>query len=228
VNRTCLGVLDAAGLVRRLRVGGGRASRALSLPGVDLLARTVAGLWIRGRRLLAPPSDGFLVEATDSLVQDLERLARSAGRPGVLAPALDAAYFAWRYEAVPHADRDRYRLLAVREPGGALAAFGCVEEIQHPQWGGRLAQLMDLLCHPEIPSGRVLASLLGYGRSRGWVALRLPSFSPELDRAARRFGFVPEPLPAVSSVVKPAGKLQALERSLADASCFSFGLGCRF
>lgn len=228
VNRTFLGVLDASGLVRRLRAGGGRASRALSQPGVAMLARALAGLWIRGRRLLAPSSAGFAVEAADSRVRDLDSLVRSSGRAGVLTPAYDAAYFAWRYESAPRADADRYRLLAVREPGGALAAFACVEELEHPQWGGQFAQLMDLLSHSEIPSGRLLASLLEYGRSRRWVALRVPSLSPDLDRAVRRAGFVPERLPSVSSVLKPVGKLRAFQHSLADASCLSLGLGCRF
>jgi GNAT superfamily N-acetyltransferase len=228
VNRTRLAALDASALVARLGAGRGRLGRLLDLPGVRPIVRTSTALFIRGLRVGTRAARGWTVEGIDSGHPQLEKLAASARRPGVLAVAVDARYLAWRYEAAPPEISDRYHLVGLRDPSGELRGVAAVGERAHGQWDGTFAQLMDLVCDPDAPALSLLASLAEYGRARRWVALRIPSLSTKLNRASLRLGFVAEATPSVFSVVKPVGSLAGVLPSLSKLEGISLGLGCRW
>jgi GNAT superfamily N-acetyltransferase len=228
VNRTRLAPLEAGALVARLRSGGGRAGQLARVPGVGATLRAAAALWLRGLRIRARAPAGWTADEIEFDHPEIESLALKARRPGVLEVAVDARYLAWRYEATPPAESERYHLVGVRDPSGQLGAVAAIGERTHEQWNGCFAQLMELVGRPELPSLPVLASLVEYGRARRWVALRLPSLSPELNQASARIGFFAEPAPSVSTVVKPVGRLAEVAPVLSKAEAISLGLGCRW
>ena len=207
VNRTRLAPLEAGALVARLRSGSGRLGRLVGVPGVSPTARMLATLWIRGLRISARAPADWTVGEIEFGHPEIETLAVSSRRPDVLEVAIDARYLAWRYEDSPPGGSERYHLAGLRDASGQLRGVAALGERDHGQWDGSFAQLMELVCDPDAPSLSLLASLVDYGRARRWVALRMASLSPQLNRASARLGFVAEASPSVSSVVKPVGRL---------------------
>lgn len=228
VDRTRLGVLEAGALVERLRSGRGSVAAALRAPGAAALAGALARLWVGGFRMRARAPRGWSVSGIDSRTAELEPVARAGLRPDVFSVALGAAYFAWRYEHAPPRLRERYHLAGVRDGAGGLRAALALEERRHPEWGGTFATLMDASGEPDAAPAAVLASLIEYGRSRGWVALRVPALSPAWSGACARFGFLAEMAPTVATVLKPVGKLADLACLVDDPARFSLGQGCRW
>jgi GNAT superfamily N-acetyltransferase len=228
VNRTRLAPLEAGALVARLRSGSGRLGRLAGLPGVSPTARMLAMLWIGGLRASTRAPRGWTVEEIDAGHPELEKLAESARRPGVLEVAIDARYLAWRYQTTPPGGSEHYHLAGLRDSSGELRAVAALGERAHAHWKGRFAQLMELISDPQAPSLPLLAALLEYGRARRWVALRIASLSPQLTGASRRLGFVAEAPSSVFTVVKPVRRLAGILHSLSKAEGISLGLGCRW
>ena len=225
-----LGILDAGAFTARLRAGGGAAGRVLRIPGVAAAARTVASgllhaFW-RARRARTRLEVVTLRASADQ--GEIDSLADATRDPRVVSVATDARYLEWRYETAPPSQRNGSALLGFRDSSGRLRAVAAIEARRHPDWGGTLATLMELVTPRTERSADLLAHLIRHGRDHGWVALRTPFLSPAWDQACRSFGFLREQPRPVFTAVKPVGPLADAASWAGDVGSWSLGFGCRW
>lgn len=225
-----LGILDAAAFTARLRAGGGTVGRALRLPGATVIARAAASGLLRAIWLVRRQRTALEIAALSASRDraEIDSVAAASRAPRILSVATDAQYLAWRYGATAVPQRERNHLLGFREPTGRLRAIAVVEERPHPDWGGTLATLMELMAPRTETAANLLIHLVRHGRSRRWVALRTPFLSPAWDRACRSFGFVRERPTPIYTVVKPVAQIADAAAWVGDLGAWSLGFGCRW
>jgi hypothetical protein len=100
-------------------------------------------------------------------------------------------------------------------------------ERHHEEWGGRFATLMDLVARPE-DEARVLATLLDYGHTRDWVALRVPFRSPSWDRICARSGFAREAENRIHTMLTAGQAFPDAASWVNELDRYALGMGCRW